>query len=277
MAPMHHPHEIRFAIAMPPSTMTRMTAMGVNQARMFDCSAVAPVRNGEVWASTGVQVASAAISIPMRKAHRIFARGCDVMASPARSSSDALSQHHGGLGGYGRFTEYLADTAHPRPTVSPHEQAKRPLARPFQASIETSYPEAHSRPFPVWFSTTRRILNGGCLGRMSDDLSHTAARRSPRTAAPPALGLERPLDSLASRAPACARRTARARTIRKLNSHGLRIPRHRGRLDSQVLWRPAPLPVLDNDGVLDRRPLAADGLPQSDRHLLALTSVGVPS
>ena len=39
---MHQPQEIRFAIAMAPSTMTRMTATGVSQARMFVCSAVAP-------------------------------------------------------------------------------------------------------------------------------------------------------------------------------------------------------------------------------------------
>jgi len=56
---MAQPQEIRFAIAMAPSTMTRMMAMGVSQARMFDSSAVAPVRKGEVWASTGVQTASA--------------------------------------------------------------------------------------------------------------------------------------------------------------------------------------------------------------------------
>src|SRR3984893_1846306 len=52
---------IRFAIAMAPSTITRMTAMGVNQARMFVCSAVAPVMNGELWAcaSSGAQARSA--------------------------------------------------------------------------------------------------------------------------------------------------------------------------------------------------------------------------
>jgi hypothetical protein len=39
---------IRLAIAIPPSTIIRMIAIGVSQARMFDWSAVAPVRNGEV-------------------------------------------------------------------------------------------------------------------------------------------------------------------------------------------------------------------------------------
>src|ERR1700733_1750540 len=54
MAAIHHPHEMRFAIAMAPSTMTRITAMGVSHARMFDCKAVAPVMNGEdAWASAG--------------------------------------------------------------------------------------------------------------------------------------------------------------------------------------------------------------------------------
>ena len=60
--------------------------MGVSQARMFDCSAVAPVRKGEVWARTGVQMASAAIPIPMLKARQALARGYDIMASPAHSS-----------------------------------------------------------------------------------------------------------------------------------------------------------------------------------------------
>src|SRR3984893_18178578 len=61
IAPMHHPHDIRFAIAMAPSTITRMTAMGVSHARMFVCSAVAPVMNGELWAcaSSGAQARSA--------------------------------------------------------------------------------------------------------------------------------------------------------------------------------------------------------------------------
>ena len=35
IAPMHHPHERRFAIAIPPSTMTRMIATGVSHARML--------------------------------------------------------------------------------------------------------------------------------------------------------------------------------------------------------------------------------------------------
>src|SRR6266446_1756250 len=57
IAPRHHPQDRRLAIAMAPSTITRMTAMGVNHARMFVCSAVAPVMNGELWAcaSSGAQ------------------------------------------------------------------------------------------------------------------------------------------------------------------------------------------------------------------------------
>ena len=53
IAPRHQPQEIRFAIAMAPSTMTRMTAIGVSQARMLVCRAVAPVRNGE---ACGLQI-----------------------------------------------------------------------------------------------------------------------------------------------------------------------------------------------------------------------------
>jgi hypothetical protein len=45
---MHHPHDIRAAIAIAPSTMTRMIAIGVSHARMLDCNAVAPVMNGEL-------------------------------------------------------------------------------------------------------------------------------------------------------------------------------------------------------------------------------------
>src|SRR5690349_7293256 len=50
IAAIHHPHETRFAIAMAPSTITRITAMGVSHARMLVCSAVAPVMNGELCA-----------------------------------------------------------------------------------------------------------------------------------------------------------------------------------------------------------------------------------
>jgi hypothetical protein len=50
MAAMHQPQEIRFAMAMAPSTMRRMIAIGVSQARILDWRAVAPVRNGEACA-----------------------------------------------------------------------------------------------------------------------------------------------------------------------------------------------------------------------------------
>jgi hypothetical protein len=42
---------MRFAIAIAPNTMMRMIATGVSQARMFVCSAVAPVRKGDACAS----------------------------------------------------------------------------------------------------------------------------------------------------------------------------------------------------------------------------------
>ena len=46
---------------MPPRTMTKMIATGVSHAKMFVCSALAPVMNGEVCArqSPGAHVASA--------------------------------------------------------------------------------------------------------------------------------------------------------------------------------------------------------------------------
>src|SRR5579859_6016302 len=47
IAPRHHPHDILPAMAMAPSPMTRMIAMGVSQAKMFVCSAVAPVMKGD--------------------------------------------------------------------------------------------------------------------------------------------------------------------------------------------------------------------------------------
>src|SRR6185437_11123850 len=50
IAPRHHPHDIRFAMAMAPSAMIKMIAMGVSHARMFVWRAVAPVMNGELCA-----------------------------------------------------------------------------------------------------------------------------------------------------------------------------------------------------------------------------------
>jgi hypothetical protein len=49
-AAMHHPHDMRFAIAMPPSTITRMIAIGVSQARMFVWREFAPVKKGDACA-----------------------------------------------------------------------------------------------------------------------------------------------------------------------------------------------------------------------------------
>src|SRR5262249_55925595 len=59
MAPIHHPQEIRLAIAMPPSTMTRMIATGVSHSRMFSWREVTPVRNGDAWANTSPGVLAA--------------------------------------------------------------------------------------------------------------------------------------------------------------------------------------------------------------------------
>src|SRR5258707_1479659 len=51
IAPIHHPHDIRFAMAMPPSTITRMMATGVSHARMLVCKELAPVMKGEACAA----------------------------------------------------------------------------------------------------------------------------------------------------------------------------------------------------------------------------------
>src|ERR1700733_4039449 len=61
IAPRHHPHDIRFAIAMPPRTMIKMIAIGVSHAKTFVCSALAPVMKGEACArqSSGAQNVSA--------------------------------------------------------------------------------------------------------------------------------------------------------------------------------------------------------------------------
>ena len=52
MAPIHQPHDIRLAIAIPPNTITKIMAIGVSHARMLVCRAFAPVRNGENCART---------------------------------------------------------------------------------------------------------------------------------------------------------------------------------------------------------------------------------
>ena len=52
MAAMHQPQEIRFAMAIPPNTMTKMMATGVSHARMLVCKDVAPVMKGDAaWAN----------------------------------------------------------------------------------------------------------------------------------------------------------------------------------------------------------------------------------
>src|ERR1700693_2596253 len=50
IAPIHQPQDIRFAIAIPPRTMIKITAIGVSHAMMLLCRAVAPVRKGELCA-----------------------------------------------------------------------------------------------------------------------------------------------------------------------------------------------------------------------------------
>lgn len=89
IAAIGQPQEIRFAIAMTPSTMTRMTAIGVAQARILVCSAFAPVRNGEDWAKAGVQAAMIASPSPMLTARRVSARRSVLMAHPRGDSECA--------------------------------------------------------------------------------------------------------------------------------------------------------------------------------------------
>src|SRR5213082_3127315 len=76
IAPIHQPQDIRFAIAMAPSAMTRMTAIGVSQASRLVCRAVAPVRNGELCASAGIgaQATSAAAAARQGSLGRMQAR-----------------------------------------------------------------------------------------------------------------------------------------------------------------------------------------------------------
>ncbi|MEJ0004825.1 MAG: hypothetical protein WDM77_00105 [Steroidobacteraceae bacterium] len=52
--------EILLAIAIPPKTITKMTAMGVIHARMLVCREVAPVMNGDSCAQLSVGTASSA-------------------------------------------------------------------------------------------------------------------------------------------------------------------------------------------------------------------------
>jgi len=51
IAAIGHPQEIRLAMAIIPSAITKMTAMGVAHARMLVCSELAPVKKGDVCAN----------------------------------------------------------------------------------------------------------------------------------------------------------------------------------------------------------------------------------
>ena len=62
---------MRFDIAMNPSTITRMTAIGVAHANMFDCSDSAPVRNGDSCAKLTSGAASIAAKSKSAAATRI--------------------------------------------------------------------------------------------------------------------------------------------------------------------------------------------------------------
>src|ERR1700685_4769445 len=116
IAARHQPHDMRFRIAMAPSAMTRITAIGVSQARMLVCRAVAPVINGEpaacasassgiiagtaiaqpcVRRSCGVSCACIAAALALRRAHargfRIATRLAQFTPSLARGAeADAV-------------------------------------------------------------------------------------------------------------------------------------------------------------------------------------------
>src|SRR4029077_16874950 len=67
IAARHHPQDTRFAIASAPSTITRIIAIGVSQAMMLLCSAVAPVMKGEPCACAAARTGTA--SSPMATEH----------------------------------------------------------------------------------------------------------------------------------------------------------------------------------------------------------------
>ena len=93
IAAIGQPHEIRFAMAMIPSAITRMTAIGVAHARMLLWRDVAPVRNGEAWASARSGVAATnRISSPKVQFLRISDPSV-LMIYPR--SSGSLSLHRG--------------------------------------------------------------------------------------------------------------------------------------------------------------------------------------
>src|SRR5205823_9512683 len=93
IAPMHQPQDMRFAIAMAPSAITRMTAIGVSQARMLVCRAVAPVMNGELCASAGIgeEPTSNAASAHQGSVERIEAK---CMAASLRLAHAARAGGH---------------------------------------------------------------------------------------------------------------------------------------------------------------------------------------
>src|SRR5437764_5372892 len=93
IAPRHQPQDIRLAIAMAPSAITRMMAIGVSQARRLVCRAVAPVRNGELCASAGIgaQATSAAAAARQGSVGRMQAR---YMAASLRLAHAARACGH---------------------------------------------------------------------------------------------------------------------------------------------------------------------------------------
>src|ERR1017187_9725944 len=65
---------MRFAMAIAPSAMTRITAIGVSHARILVCNAIAPVMNGEDWAEASSGSVSARLTALVPKVFRIQTR-----------------------------------------------------------------------------------------------------------------------------------------------------------------------------------------------------------
>src|SRR5437763_1219333 len=127
IAAMHQPQEMRLAIAMPPSTMTRITATGVSHARILVCRAVAPVMNGEAacaragsgreQSSPNTPSSAAERSVGLSRgsiANPLFVRGVgwhhrDAQRTRALWGQDAVTTRHFGVA---NWVQKLLELAH---------------------------------------------------------------------------------------------------------------------------------------------------------------------
>ncbi|HEV2703992.1 MAG TPA: hypothetical protein VGV09_20370 [Steroidobacteraceae bacterium] len=79
------------AIAIPPRIITKIIAMGVIHARIFDCKAVAPVKNGDSWATHSVGSARSATDQPTVRAKNKGERAVDIMGCGLRDRMGTMS------------------------------------------------------------------------------------------------------------------------------------------------------------------------------------------